>query len=649
MMTTALLLLGAASGATAVPTFAVKNDRFEMDGKPISLLSGSIHYSRIHPDLWADRLSRVRALGLNSITTYVPWNFHEEQPGVFDFHSDWRNLTRFIELAQRAGLLVLLRPGPYMCGEWDFGGLPAWLLANGTTRLRTFAEPYISRVGRFWSVLLPLVEPLLYEHGGPIIMVQMENEYGSYGDVTQHPSDRRYMEHLVSLARESLGPRVLLYTTDGGSMDYMRRGSLQGGAVLTVGDGCDHPDPNDTWAAQKTFNPPGGSPFLCSELYPGWLTHWGERMANTSTTKAANHLAAALDVGGGVGSANLYMVHGGTSFGWWAGANGNGNASYAPDISSYDYDAPISEGGEHGYASDGDKYAALAAVLRRFNRGTPPPPPEPPLRPRIAFGAVRLEQAASLLANAVRMAPTAAARGAKAPPAGVESLGCYGGGFAHYAATLDAPIAGGGQLRLPRAQDRAQVFVQYAAVSEPSYIGTIYRADPKHSTLTMPALPAGSTVLVLLELLGRINYGHGMDDARFGLLGGALLDGSPLAATWTTRCLPLDAQQRGALQWAPIDGHRDGPTFYRAHFHSGTSGGADTYLALPGFCKGAAWLNGFHLGRYWNVEGPQLTLYVPGPVVRPSGKANVLVVLELHNASANATVELWDRPAWGRN
>lgn len=574
----------------------------------------------------------------------MPWNFHEASPGAYDFSTPWRDLSRFLSLAQQKDLYVIMRAGPYMCGEWEYGGFPAWLLSNGTLTLRTYAEPYVTHATRYWRKLLgSIIKPLLFENGGPIIMTQVENEYGSYGDVSSSASDKRYIEHLVQTARDALGPNALLFTTDGGNAGYMRRGSLPGDAVLTVGDGCS--DPAATWAAQKQFNPPGRSPFICAELYPGWLTHWGDqKMANTSSAAAAANLDASLSAANGTGSASLYMAHGGTSFGWWAGANGGGGSSYQPDITSYDYDAPLSEGGEHGFGSDGvDKFAALAAVLRKHTPASEPlPPPEPPLRRRVAFGHVAMHQSAAFLSNAMRMAPTAAASAQPEPPTGVESLGCYGGGFAHIEAALTTAVAAG-TLTLPRVQDRALVFSRASAAAPLMYHGAVYRTDA-HAHLPLPALPAGATLTILLELLGRINFSHGMDDDRFGLLGGALLDGTALAATFTTRCLPLTAPQLAAIEWTPIGANRDGPRFYRGTFSADTAG-VDTYLTLPGWAKGAAWVNGFHLGRYWNEQGPQKALYVPGPVIK-AGEGNEVLVLELHNASANATVELVDRAVW---
>ena len=293
--------LGAAATASADPTFVIENDTFVRNGDPVQLMSGSIHYSRVPPEYWNDRLQRLRAMGLNSIQTYVPWNWHEVDQGQFDFSSPGRNLTDFILTAQSAGLDVILRAGPYMCGEWEFGGLPAWLTENGTIPLRTYAQPYVDFVQRYWEDgLLPQIKPLLFENGGPIIMVQVENEYGSYGDVSSNPADAQYLQFLIDTARNSLGNDTILFTTDGGDTSFMSRGTFKGDSVYSVGDGCGNPQ--TCIDAQHEYNAPGKSPFFCSECYTGWLTHWGEAGANTSSS--APHVDQILALNGSV---SLYM------------------------------------------------------------------------------------------------------------------------------------------------------------------------------------------------------------------------------------------------------------------------------------------------------------------------------------------------------
>jgi beta-galactosidase len=215
----------------------IKNNTLVRDGSPLQILSGSLHYHRCHPALWRDRLKRMRAMGLNTISSYIPWTFHETEEGVFNFEGD-RNITKFVLTAQEEGLMVMLRMGPYMCGETDFGGLPWWLLHQDPhVTIRTFDPGFISFVGRYWAQLLPQLKPLLWSNGGPVVMAQVENEYGSYGDVSKNSSDLKYIEYLIDLAHMHLGEgAVVLYTTDGGNKDSMQRGSVNGSVVYTVGD-----------------------------------------------------------------------------------------------------------------------------------------------------------------------------------------------------------------------------------------------------------------------------------------------------------------------------------------------------------------------------------------------------------------------------
>ena len=289
-------------------------DQFHLNGSPFRLIAGEIHYHRIPPELWEDRLSRLRELGVNAIQAYIPWNFHERVQGDVDFASPDRDVKAFLAIAQRLGLKAVLRIGPYICGEWDFGGLPAWLLENGTIPLRTSRGPFMRHVREFWSKsLLPLVEPLLVQNGGNVVMVQVENEFGSYVDVRASEEHRMYLQELISIARAALGREVLLFTTDGADGDLAERGSLPGEEVLTVVDGCLNPDAAD--AAQRRMNPSGMAPLWCSEFYTGWLTHWSEAEQKRSASGLALQLSRLLRTRNA--SVSLYMAHGGTNFGFW--------------------------------------------------------------------------------------------------------------------------------------------------------------------------------------------------------------------------------------------------------------------------------------------------------------------------------------------
>jgi len=615
----ALLLACACSVAAGDRSFVVAKDAFVLDGEVLQIRSGSVHYSRVPRAYWRDRLERLRAMGLNSVATYVPWNWHEEREGALDF-SGARDLAAFLREAQGLGLLVLLRAGPYVCGEWEFGGLPAWVLRHNVT-IRTYEPNYIGLVERWWGQLLDRVRPLLYSNGGPVVMMQVENEFGSYGNVAQVPADRRYMEHLVALAHGRLGEgSVVLYTTDGGSLDYMARGSLNGSSVLTLGDGG--------WAcaAQAQLNPPGLNACMNSEDYTGWLTHWGEAMANTSSSDCG--VAKALEDGH---SFNLYMGHGGTNFGWTSGANGGGK-SFQPDITSYDYGAPVSENGDHGFGSDGkDKFVAIRQALLPYapDGGFPA---EPAPLPRRAYGAVALGARALLLsAESLRILAPAGPKAFPVPVA-MEELG-QNNGFVLYASQLRR---GGSVLEIAEyPRDRAQAFV------DGSYSGAVYRPEAAPLRLASPARP-GSTLSLLVENMGRLNFGGGMTDPK-GINTAVTLDGEEVAGPWETWCLPLDYAHVSALRFQEVRdcGSAAGPAFYRGLL-SVAGAPADTYLRPQNFTKGVMWVNGHNIGRYWETQGPQHAFYVPAPFLK-SG-SNDVIILELDRASPDCTVTFADRP-----
>ncbi|KAJ4884437.1 Beta-galactosidase 17 [Raphanus sativus] len=335
--------------------FYIKDDMFWKDENPFQIIGGDLHYFRVLPEYWEDRLLRAKALGLNTIQTYVPWNLHEPKPGKFVFEGI-ADLVSFIKLCQKLDLLVMLRAGPYICGEWDLGGFPAWLLAvKPPLKLRTADHAYLKLVERWWNVLLPKVSPLLYRNGGPVIMVQIENEYGSYGN------DKAYVRNLVTMATGHLGNDIILYTTDGGTRETLEKGTVPLYDVYSAVDFSMGDDPWPIFELQKKFNAPGRSPPLSSEFYTGWLTHWGEKIAKTDAEFTAASLEKILSRNG---SAVLYMVHGGTNFGFYNGANtGSDEFDYKPDLTSYDYDAPIKESGD----IDNPKFKALQKVIKKYN------------------------------------------------------------------------------------------------------------------------------------------------------------------------------------------------------------------------------------------------------------------------------------------
>jgi beta-galactosidase len=579
-------------------TFSVEGDHFSLNGQPFRILSGGMHYFRVPRPYWDDRLYKLRALGLNTLETYVAWDLHEPRPGEFHFE-DNLDLVTYIRRAESLGLYVIVRPGPYICSEWDFGGLPPWLLKYPAMQVRCNYAPYHQAVDRYFDALLPQLVPLQISHGGPVIAVQVENEYGSYGN------DRAYMEFMAAALR-GRGIDCMLFTSDGEAGATLHAGTLPE-IYKTVNFAF---QPARAFNQLRKFQPE--APLMCTEYWDGWFDHWGEPHHLRSAQDTAATLDEMLAVGASV---NLYMFHGGTNFGFMNGANVEGE-TYQPDVTSYDYDAPLSEDGQIT-----PKYEALRQVIGKYA-----PLPDmllPGPVPRIAQGGIELNQSAPLF----DVLPALSTPVHRVVPQPMEALD-QNYGFILYRTQIAAPY-GETTLTLCGLHDRAQVFLNGRSA------GVLERATP--DPLLPLYLPQGGVQLdILVENMGRVNFGpHLMD--RKGILGGVSL-GKSFLFDWTIFPLPLDDLSR--LEFAPAaDSY--GPAFYRGSFTLAEVG--DTFLGLPGWTKGVAWVNGFNLGRYWN-RGPQQTLYLPAPLLRPG--ENELVVFELHNAGQRR-VELRDRPDLG--
>ncbi|XP_078184733.1 beta-galactosidase-1-like protein isoform X2 [Callithrix jacchus] len=350
------------------------HDRFLLDGAPFRYVSGSLHYFRVPRVLWADRLLKMRWSGLNAIQFYVPWNYHEPQPGVYNFNGS-RDLIAFLNEAALANLLVILRPGPYICAEWEMGGLPSWLLRKPEIHLRTSDPDFLAAVDSWFKVLLPKIYPWLYHNGGNIISIQVENEYGSYG-----ACDSSYMRHLAGLFRALLGEKILLFTTDG--PEGLQCGSLQG--LYTTVDFGPADNMTKIFTLLRKYEPHG--PLVISEYYTGWLDYWGQNHSTWSVSAVTKGLENMLELGASV---NMYMFHGGTNFGYWNGADKKGR--FLPITTSYDYDAPISEAGDPT-----PKLFALRNVISKFQEV--PLGPLPPPSPKMMLGPLTLHLVGHLLA-----------------------------------------------------------------------------------------------------------------------------------------------------------------------------------------------------------------------------------------------------------
>lgn len=613
------MLFGASIGAPGTFSVDYKNDCFQKDGKPFRYISGSIHYSRIPRVYWKDRLLKMYMAGLNAIQTYVPWNYHEESPGVYNFSGD-RDLEHFLQLAHDIGLLVILRPGPYICAEWEMGGLPAWLLTKKNIVLRSSDKDYLLAVDTWMGKLLPMMKPFLYQNGGPIITVQVENEYGSY-----FACDYNYLRHLTQLFRSYLGDEVVLFTTDGAGVGYLKCGSIQG-LYATVDFG---PGANVTAAfeAQRYAEPHG--PLVNSEFYTGWLDNWGSHHAVVSADFVANSLNEILKKGANV---NLYMFIGGTNFGYWNGAN----EPYAAQPTSYDYDAPLSEAGDLT-----KKYFAIQNVIKMYRKI--PEGPIPPTTPKFAYGTVPLHKLETV-SDALEKLSYSGPVKSMYPLTFIDLNQTLG--YVLYRTKLPVNCSEPTPLSLlPYGpNDRAYVSVDGVAV------GILERYKTKTVNVTGNA---GSQMDILVENMGRINYGGGIKDFK-GLVSNMTL-GADVLTGWTMYSLNIDqAVSKGLLGRSessdpPPPAKLCLPTFYGGSFiiPDGIPDlPQDTYIKLPNWTKGQIWINGFNLGRYWPARGPQVTLFVPSNILSTAAPNNI-TVLELEAApcsSGPCTVEFTNTP-----
>ncbi|MFG3494664.1 beta-galactosidase family protein [Streptomyces sp. NPDC047928] len=607
--------------------FSLSAGGFSLDGRPLRLLSGALHYFRVLPEQWPQRLRGLRAMGLNTVETYVPWNLHEPRPGQYDF-TGIADLDGFLRAVRDAGLYAIVRPSPYICAEWENGGLPWWLLADREVRALRCQDPaYLAHVDRWFDRLIPLVAAHQVTRGGPVLMAQVENEYGSYG------TDTGYLEHLAAGLRDR-GVDVPLFTSDGPDDFFLTGGTLPG-TLATVNFGG---RPADAFAGLRRIRP--HDPPMCMEFWCGWFDHWGADHVVRDPADAAGALAETLASGASV---NIYMAHGGTNFATWAGANTADHATgegYRPTVTSYDYGAPLDERG-----AVTEKFRAFRDVLRAYADG-PLPEPEPPA-PLLPPCRVELPDAVALFdaLDALAAPPVTAPE-----PPSFEELG-IGHGLVLYESRIPGP-RGPYPLAVRGLADRAHVFVD----GRPAGVLERDAAD----VLDGVAAPAGGARLELLvESMGRVNYGAGLGD-RKGVR--RVLHTQQLLHGWTARAVELGHGTPERVPWggAPGDGAPGGagpggrasggvgPVFHRGVLEVAEPG--DTFLALPGMRKGYVWVNGFCLGRYWEERGPQRTLYLPWPLLRPG--RNEIVVLELDGVAdpaGSAAVELRETPDLGSN
>eukprot|EP00727_Mastigamoeba_balamuthi_P007073 m51a1_g2987 putative beta-galactosidase (648) ;mRNA; r:736398-739068 len=592
-------------GRTQVPgrarrTFGVVGDQFVRDGAPYRVVSGAFHYFRTPRELWADRLRKMRLGGLNTVETYVPWNLHEPARGKLVFEGDL-DLLHFIDLAEREGLLVIVRPPPYICAEWEFGGLPAWILRDRGVVLRSSDPRFLVPAQEFLKHLAAMLVPRLYSRGGPVVAVQVENEYGSYSD------DLDYLDALESTLRRS-GIDCVLFNSNGYWPRQLANGAGRGQVLRAVNFGLGG---NATMAFEHLRDAQKHGPLFVAEFWDGWFDHWGERHHTAKDDAICAVLDQILAAGASV---NIYMYVGGTNFGLMNGANSDARTgALQPTVTSYDYDSPVGEAGDVT-----TKWLRIREVLGRYLRVPSDPSPAP--APKTAYGPVKMAEWASLLDASVLRAFSAPV--SSTSPLSFTDLSLdYG--FVLYETTVPAIGQETERLTIAGVHDRATVWVG----DEPRLAGSVdsLTSSGESRTLRLPRGPGGR-LRVLVENCGRVNYGKRIGDEK-GIMGPVLLGEGLTLRNWTQWALPLTSLP-SALAFSQTTPGPSTPAFHRGRFVIDGEP-TDTFLDTRGWNKGLAYVNGRCLGRFWPSKGPQATLYVPAPFLRRGG--NEVVVFDVES------------------
>lgn len=583
--------------------FEIK-DTFLLDGKPFQIISGAIHYFRVVPEYWQDRLEKLKNMGCNTVETYIPWNLTEPKKGEFNFEGIC-DFEKFLDTAQKLGLYAIVRPSPYICAEWELGGLPSWLLAVPGLQPRCKNEPYYQNVRDYYKVLLPRLVNHQIDKGGNIILMQIENEYGYYG------KDMSYLQFLADLMREE-GITVPFVTSDGPWGKMFIRGQLD--SALPTGNFGSHARPlfaNMKRMMKKTGNT---GPLMCMEFWVGWFDAWGNKEHKTSKIKRnikdLNYMLKK-------GNVNFYMFHGGTNFGFMNGSNYF--AKLTPDVTSYDYDAPLSEDGKIT-----EKYRVFQSIIKKYRDFE-----EIPLSTKItqkAYGVVKAEKSVRLFDILPQLAQAQSVEGSDLPC--MEKAG-QDYGYIIYETKAPAPSA---SLKIENGQDR---IIGYKN-EEPRF--TLF--DKETANEQKLDLAAGDKLTLMVENLGRVNFADKIPYQRKGINGKVLAGGNALS-NWNYYCLNLDGSQLSKINWDTSSGKDDTgvtgtdkastPTFTRLTFD--VEEACDTYLDFTGWGKGCIFLNGFNLGRFWEI-GPQKRLYVPAPLLK-IGK-NELIIFETEGKTAES-------------
>lgn len=587
-----ITFIKAQQGFNKYESFKIESGEFKFNGKAVKLHSGEIHYARIPQAYWRHRLQMVKAMGLNTIATYVFWNYHETSPGKWDFQTGNRNLSEFLKIAKEEGLMVILRPGPYVCAEWEFGGYPWFLQNEKDMKIREYNTPFLNSTKAYFTELYKVVKPYLIVNGGPIIMVQGENEFGSF--VVQREDikledHKKYSSSVFDQLKEVGFKDMEFFTSDG---DWLFEGGALPGALPTA-NGDENPD-NIKKEVKKYHN--GEGPFMVAEYYPGWLDHWAEPFPRKAAEKVESQIKRYID---NDISFNIYMVHGGTNFGFTSGANYDKNHDIQPSMTSYDYDAPITEAGW-----ETEKYMKLRELLK--NPNTPPVPERIPV---IKIPNIKLTQSIDLEVLKNNIKPII-----NDNPLTFEQLN-QGHGYVWYSKNFNQPIKG--TLKLNGLRDYAIVYVNGEKVGELNRYYKKYECEVD--------IPFNGKLDIIVENMGRINYGANINKNTKGIISPIFINDREITGDWEMYGLPF-AETPLINKNQKSNSKENRPTIYKGNFDVSKVG--DTFLDMRPFGKGIVFVNGINIGRYWSV-GPQQTLYLPVCYLKKG--QNEIVIFEQKN------------------
>ncbi len=562
-------------------------DTFYLNNEPFQIISGGIHYFRVVPEYWTDRLEKLKAMGCNTVETYIPWNMHEPKKGEFHFEG-MLDIKKFADTAKELGLYVILRPSPYICAEWEFGGLPAWLLTEEGLRIRTSCESYLKHVGEYYDKLFEIISPLQINYGGPVILMQVENEYGYYG------SDGAYLEAMKKMMTDR-GTVVPLVTSDGPNEESLSCGHIKN--VLPTGNFGSHT--KERFEVLKKYT--DGGPLMCTEFWVGWFDHWGNGGHMTGNLEQS---VKDLDDMLACGHVNIYMFEGGTNFGFMNGSNYYDELT--PDVTSYDYDGILTEDGQitekyKRYQEVISKYAAIPEVS--FSTEIK----------RKAYGRLKIQEKVSLFETLDSISsPT------ELPyPVSMERLG-QNYGYVLYHSVLEKEQSFE-KIKLWKANDRANILIDEKPVK------VLYDRELLEEHNVNAEITSNSVIDILVENMGRVNFGPRMEEQRKGIDGCVQINGH-MHHNWKMYPLPLENIENVDFSGKYKEGT---PAFYRFCFEIEELG--DTFLNFEGWGKGCVFVNRKNIGRFWEI-GPQKRLYIPAPFLKKG--ENEIIIFETDGKAA---------------